>query len=248
MNFNIKRYFYGMAKRKWIGLLIFVIPAVFLFLSAIFPDRYSVSQGIAIEDSSPVAYMTDPVGFMSFDKLVQDPSSLFLNQYSLTRISTDILAGWAEKYGAALGDEIRESMSLIRVDDRTAQIVYTGKSREVGIALVGFYADRLVKKAHEGLVRSNTPETVTKTALSGDLETRELRALWRSDRLGPFLYCLTASAVLVFLLFGFLEWSDSSLKSERQIARYCDLPILGNIPDLNRVAQGLHAKDHAKSV
>ena len=248
MNFNIKRYFYGMAKRKWIGLLIFVIPAVFLFLSAIFPDRYSVTQKISIEESYPVAYMTDPVGFMTFGQLNQDPSSLFLNQYSLTRISGDILAGWAEKFGAALGDEIRESMSLKRLDNQTAQVIYTGKNREVGAALVGFYADRLVKKAHEGLVRSNTLETGAKAALSGGLETREMRALWRSDRLGPLVYCVTASVVLVFLLFGFLEWSDSSLKSERQIARYCDLPILGNIPDLNRVAQGLHAKDHAKAV
>jgi len=242
MYFNIKRYLYGMAKRKWIGLFILIIPMVFLVMSAIIPDRYTVTQNVEITNDAPVALMTDPVGFMTFKQLSLEPESFFLNSYSLTKLTNDIMTGWAEKYGAVIGDMIKESMGLIRLDGRTIQIVYTGKSREIGEILVEFYADRLVKKAQEGLTRSNTSEFLVKPALSGSIEIREMKAMWRSDRMGPLLYCIGASVVLVLLLFGFIEWNDSSLKSERQIARYIGLPILGNIPDLNKVALVLHSK------
>lgn len=242
MYFNIKRYLYGMAKRKWIGLFILIIPMVFLVMSAIIPDRYTVTQNVEITNDAPVALMTDPVGFMTFKQLSLEPESFFLNSYSLTKLTNDIMTGWAEKYGAVIGDMIKESMGLIRLDGRTIQIVYTGKSREIGEILVEFYADRLVIKAQEGLTRSNTSEFLVKPALSGSIEIREMKAMWRSDRMGPLLYCIGASVVLVLLLFGFIEWNDSSLKSERQIARYIGLPILGNIPDLNKVALVLHSK------
>lgn len=242
MYFNIKRYLYGMAKRKWIGLLILIIPITFLVISAILPDKYTVAQNVEITDDAPVALMTDPVGFTTFKQLSQDPASFFLNSYSLTKLTTDIMTGWAEKYGAVIGDVIKESMGLTRIDDRTVQVVYTGKSREIGEILVGFYADRLVKKSHEGLVRSNSSQSGSNPALSGSIETREMKAFWRSDRVGPLSYCIGASVFLVLLIFGFLEWNDSSLKSERQIARYIGLPILGNIPDLNKVALVLHSK------
>ncbi len=248
MYFNIRRYLYGMARRKWLGLLILVIPAVFLVLSAVFPDRYTVFQTVSISDDAPVALMTDPVGYMTFRQLNQEQETFFLNSYTLTKLTTDIMTGWAEKYGAVIGDLVKESMSIKRIDARAVQIVYTGKSREMGEILVGFYADRLVKKAQEGLIRSNTSESEIKTALYGGMEAREMKALWRSERIGPLAYCIASSVVLVLLLFGFLEWSDSSLKSERQIARYCGFPILGNIPDLNKVALVLQSKSQSKAV
>lgn len=247
MYFNIKRYLYGMAKRKWLGLFILIIPIIFLFISAVLPDRYIVSQNVEINDNTPVALMTDPVGFMTFKQLNQDPSSFFLNSYSITKLTSDIMTGWAEKYGSVISDEIKTSMELKRLNEWTVQIVYTGKSREIGEILVRFYADRLVKKAQEGLVRSNISEPGSKTALSGSIVINEMKAMWRSDRLGPLLYCIGASVFLVLLLFGFLEWNDSALKSERQIARYIGLPILGNIPDLNKVAMDLHSKGQSNA-
>jgi len=39
-----------------------------------------------------------------------------------------------------------------------------------------------------------------------------------------------------------LEWFDPSFKSERQIAQYLELPILGSIPDLNKISAALHSK------
>jgi capsular polysaccharide biosynthesis protein len=38
------------------------------------------------------------------------------------------------------------------------------------------------------------------------------------------------------------EWSDPSFKSERQVAQYLELPILGSLPDLNKVSAALDSK------
>ncbi len=44
------------------------------------------------------------------------------------------------------------------------------------------------------------------------------------------------SCIGVFILLGVMEWTDSSFKSERQIGRYLNYPILGSVPDLTRVS------------
>lgn len=248
MYFNIKRYFYGMARRKWMSVLILVIPCVFFIISAMIPDRFTVVQNVAITADAPVALMTEPEGFMTYERLSQDSSVFFLNSYSLTKLTSDIMTGWSEKFGSVIGDMIKETMSLKRLNDTTVQIVYVGKSREIGEILVGFYSDRLVKKAHEGLIRSNDQGLNQKPGLEGTMASHEMKAIWRAERLGPLLYCIAASVFLVLLLFGFIEWNDSSLKSERQIARYTGLPILGNIPDLNKVAQVIHTKERPDAV
>ncbi|MBU1169757.1 MAG: hypothetical protein KKD44_09365 [Proteobacteria bacterium] len=243
MNFNVKRYYYGIVKRRLLALVIFIIPAVFLIVSAIFPDRYTVVQNVTISEDSPVALLTNPVGFMAFKELNEDPSAFFLNAYALNKITGTLLSGWAEKYGPVMDDVIKTSMNMVLAGKNTVQISYFGKSREVGDILVSFYSDRLVKKALEGLVRSNNEGPGIMPDLSGGIEVYEIRAVWRPERLRPLIYCTMASIILVLILFGFLEWNDPSFKSERQIARYIGLPILGNVPDLNKVAALIRAEE-----
>lgn len=236
MYFNIKRYYYGVVKRKLLLLLVLIIPTVYVIVSALLPDRFSVVQYIAVSEESPIALTTDPVGYKPFKDFVQDTEPFFMNSYALNRLAGTLLAGWAEKYGPVMDEVIKTTMSMDMYGKNRAQIRYYGKSREVGEILVTFYSDRLVNKALEGLVRSNNEAPAHKPELIGGIEVYELRAVWRSERIRPFIYCCVASFVLVLVLIGFLEWNDPSFKSERQIARYIGLPILGNIPDLNKVA------------
>lgn len=243
MYFNIRRYFYGILKRRFLALLIFIIPIVFLIVSATLPDRYTVVQNVTISEDSPVALLTNPVGYMTFKELNDDPLSFFLNTYAKNKLTGTLMSGWAEKYGPMMDDVIKTSMSMAFSGRNTVQIRYFGKSREVGEILVAFYADRLVKKALEGLVRSNSESPDIKPDLSGGIDVYEIRTIWRPERLVPLVYCIGASLILVLILFGFLEWNDPSFKSERQIARYIGLPILGNVPDLNKVAALLQTED-----
>lgn len=236
MYFNIKRYYYGVVKRKLLMLLVLIIPTVYVIVSAVLPDRFSVVQHVTISEDSPIALMTDPVGYMPFKDFVNNSSAFFMNSYALNKLAGTLLAGWAEKYGPVMEDVIKTTMSMDMYGKNKVQIRYFGKSREVGEILVMFYSERLVNKAVEGLVRSNNEGPDLKPDLTGGVEVYELRAFWRNERLLPFIYCSVASLILVLILFGFLEWNDPSFKSERQIARYIGLPILGNIPDLNKVA------------
>lgn len=240
MYFNLKRYYYGILKRKTLLLLMLVIPVVYLIAAATIPDRYTVVQTVALSEDSPVALLTNPVGYMTFAELKRNPESFFLNSYAINKLTGTLLAGWAEKYGPVIDSVIRTSMTMTVSGKHTIQIGYYGRSREVGEILVTFYADRLVKKALEGIVRSNENMPEVKPELIGDVEFYEIKAYWRDERAKPLIFCTLASIILVLVLFGFLEWNDPSFKSERQIARYIGLPILGNVPDLNKVAALIH--------
>jgi len=44
------------------------------------------------------------------------------------------------------------------------------------------------------------------------------------------------------MILGMLEWADPSFKSERQVARYLGLPIIGSLPDLNKICAALDAE------
>lgn len=247
MYFNMKRYYFGVVKRRFLFILLLFVPGLFLIVSASMPDRFQVKQVINIADNSPVALMSNPVGYRAFKELKKAPSAFFMNPYTLNKLTGAVLSGWSDRYGSMITESIRTCMSMSDAGEDKIQIIYYGTNREIGEILVGYYSERLIKKAIEGQVRSNNGAPGFKPALFGGIEIEELRALWRSDRLYPLIYSVLISIVLVFLLFGVLEWNDQSFKSERQIARYIGLPILGTVPDLNKVAT-LMQKEESTSI
>jgi len=68
---------------------------------------------------------------------------------------------------------------------------------------------------------------------------------WRPDRLLPLLGILAGALMLWFILAGFVELADPSFKSERQISRYLDLPVIGVMPDLEPLVLRLHGESGA---
>jgi hypothetical protein len=73
----------------------------------------------------------------------------------------------------------------------------------------------------------------------GNLETEVQRALWRPERLSPLAKVCVLSLLLALLWIGALEAADTSFKSDRQVARYLELPILGSLPDFHKIARTL---------
>ena len=59
----------------------------------------------------------------------------------------------------------------------------------------------------------------------------------------PLLLSLFLSVLGVAGLLWALEWMDPSFKSERQIARYLDVPVLGSMPDLNKITNSMTPQD-----
>ena len=247
MNFQMKRYIYGVSKRRLLLLLILVPPFVFLALSAIRSDRFSIKQDIAISKDSPVALGSGPLGLERMEKIISHPDDFFQNNFAVRKLYTNLYAGTAvyraDRQFRILLDTIKDGMSLTMPSENIVRITYHGKDQKIGQALVGYYSQRLVLKAKEGLARSEHVESKSLVPkLMGGMEVEEHHALWRIERLLPFVMICIVTLMGVLVLLGVLEWSDQSLKTERQVARYLELPIIGSLPDLNKISAALVAK------
>lgn len=244
MFFNLKRFYYGAVKRQKLLLSVLIVPYLYIVVSAILPDRFIVTQGLVISDDAPVASAVNPLGFKSFGVIKNAPEDFFENQFDVANSTRMVVSNYYEKYSSKIIKESISDCSFVTGDEENkVQIMYEGKYLELGRILVSYYADRLLIKAQEGLYRSRTtPAKNVKTAIDGDLQVTKLRSIWRSDRLSPLIVSIVISILIVFSLLCFLEWSDPSLKSERQVARYTGLPILGAVPDLNKVSKKMHSE------
>ena len=161
-------------------------------------------------------------------------------------------------------------MSLKAADDAHVLLSYYGRDVEMGKMLVNFYTQRLVSRSKDGLVRSMRNLNRTSgsdragglqyssrqdapalshlshsqpAAPEGEVIIQEHRIFWRSDRLLPAAVILAGSLVLWLILAGFVEWADPSFKSERQISRYLDLPVIGVMPDLEPLVRRMEPKN-----
>ncbi|MFQ5964664.1 MAG: hypothetical protein ACE5KZ_10295 [Candidatus Scalinduaceae bacterium] len=106
---------------------------------------------------------------------------------------------------------------------------------------------RLVEKASEG--REQVPGyQETSSQWNGNIEVlRGIEAkthfiLWRSYRLFPLMWSFLGSVLVVLIFLGVLEITDTSFKSEREVARYLGLPILGSLPKLSEYSNTLDGK------
>ncbi len=89
--------------------------------------------------------------------------------------------------------------------------------------------------------QSSQPEQTSEVAiLVGEITAEPQRVLWRQERLAPSFWLLLCSSFVILVVAGFMEWSDPSLKSERQVARYLGLHVFGSIPNLDEIGQSLN--------
>lgn len=239
MRFYLKRLYYGIQQRKAWLLLVFLLPILFILLSALIPDRFAITQKIAIQPDAPVALASTPTGYGQARSVVADSSNFFMNHFALRAFYNQLNNGAGDYRSDPqfrfLAEEVKTNMTLIIVESAMVQVGYLGRDRQLGAALVAFYAQRLVHKGIEGLTRSDAHGQQPLPTLQGEADVQYQRALWRVERLKPLLQLTILSVVAVLLLMVVLEWSDPALKSERQVARYVNLPILGSLPDVNRV-------------
>ena len=244
MHFIIKRYLHGAYRRRLWLLLIFLIPLAHLVLSAIRYDRFSVKQNISIAKETPVAFGVTPVGLKQMGEIAARPDDFFQNNFTVRKLYSELHSG-PTMYGSdgkfhILMNNLKNDMSLTMPNDNVVTITYHGRDQNTGITLVGYYSKRLVQKAMEGLDRSkllNSKSQLPK--MIGSMQIEEHRALWRSERLSPIVAIIIISLITVMALLAVLEWADLSFKSERQVARYLGLPILGSLPNLNKVSAEL---------
>ena len=247
MHFNIKRYFCGVSKRRIWLLLILFPPMFYIFASAGYTDRFSIKQNISISKDLPFALTAGPSGLKPIKEIVIHPENFFLNNYAVRKLYTKLYVGKAvyrtDGQFRNLLETIKNTMSIETPSEDIAIIAYNGKDKAIGQTLVNYYVNRLIEKGKEGLLRSKYKESSFKLpALMGSMEINEHRALWRAERLVPLVLITLISLIGVLMILAVLEWSDPSFKSERQVAQYLGLPILGSLPDLNKISAALNSK------
>jgi hypothetical protein len=245
MVFNLRRFIYAVSRRRLWLLLILLPPIFYIIVSSGSPDRFSIHQKISISKDLVLATGSD--GFEGVKDIVSHPDDFFLNNFAVRKLFAKLHPGTAvyraDLQFRSLLNTIKDNMSIEMPSENMALITFFGKDKETGQTLVTYYSQRFIQKAREGFVRSTHKEFNDKIAvLSGDVEINTHRSLWRSERLIPLVLISFISLNAVLVLLVVFEWSDPSLKSERQVAQYLELPILGSLPDLNKVSVALDSK------
>ena len=245
MIFNIKRFIYAISRRRLWLLLILLPPVFYLVASAGTADLFSIKQKISV--SKHAVLISGQGRLEGIKDIVSRQAEFFLNNFAVRKLYTELYPGTAV-YRTGLQFQnllrtIKDNMSIKMPTEDIAMIIFYGKDKEIGQTLVNFYSQRFIQKIKEGLARSPHKESNMKLpVLVGNLEINLYRSLWRSERLVPLMLIGFISLSVILVILVICEWSDPSFKSERQVAQYLELPILGSLPDLNKVTVAMNSK------
>ena len=241
IQFLLKRSFEAiLIHRKWL-LLAFVPVIIYLAVSAAIPDRFVVRQEISISGETLVSLSPRAADLRSLQELISTPGLFFLNRFALSllenRLDQRMLPIQNRTLKDSLINKVEQCLSLGMIGKNTLQIAYEGSDREQGEIMVPFYAQRLITQARDYLALN--PSAVKKGAAAPRLIGRttivEKRALCRFSRLVPALYFFVITLIFLLIVIALMEWLKPSFRSERHVADYLKVPILGAFPDLKRI-------------
>lgn len=245
MGFYLRRYIAALhAHKRW--LLLALLPLTLYWVLAVLYDvTFTVSRDFsAYSGDIPVSAPENPTGTFKLGALTAEPDLLFLDGFAVAQLRKQVVL--LEKFGGAPDDNTlrrvaHSTMALAEIGGTGLRLSYTGKDVTLGTALVAFYTDRLLKRIENGMARVRPRVAPPAVAFqpAGEIAVISRNSIWSSDRLLPATVVLTISVLGVLLLIAAVEASDSSFKSERQIARYLGLPVLGAIPDAASLARNL---------
>ena len=272
MRYYIRQYYHGLWRiRQWLPL-VFLPSVVYLLVVSAAPDRFSVIQKVAVQKTAPIALSRTPLDIMPMSDMISRPAELFLDEFAILDMGNAVQAVSGMRKETAsrnLRGVIESSMTLKPADDSSVLLNYYGRDVELGKIMVNFYTQRLVNRSKDGLVRSmrnlnragaseangGSLQTArpagTESAISqsqpaapeGDIRIQEHRTFWRSDRLFPSVGILGGTLMLWLILAGFVGWVYLPFKSERQISRCLDIPVIGAMPDIVPLIQRMQLKN-----
>lgn len=257
MRFILSRYFHAVSRRlTWLPAALIPV-ALFLAGAALLPARHQVEQSIRIESGTPVARPSSPVDFEPAERLVSRGDFLFDNELvGILEARIDFPGVPMNELPLRLRREIQRTMQAGWEGENLLKISYSGKDPGFGRTLVEFFASSLITRAEEGRLRATSQPRSrsleagvnlesTPAQLVGGLIQSVDRRLWTAERLEPAVMVFLVSLFVILFVIGLIEWFDPAFKSERQVVRYLDIPILGSIPDLDNVLRRL--KDASRS-
>jgi hypothetical protein len=246
MSFFIKHYFSRISDHSFWLLLILIGPVAYIVMSTLI-DRFSASQDITMSEDSFVVVPSSSPGKPKMEQLreiIAKPDSFFQDRSALFELYSELYPGvpaeQRKRKSLSIEETIKECIYLTMPSENIVRVNYQGKDRRIGEILVKYYSLRLANKAREGRKNvSNRPELSSKWTgninLSGGMKVTTHHTIWRANRLAPLLWILLISTLVILLLYLIFEVVDPSFNSEREVARYLGLPILGSLPKLDDI-------------
>jgi hypothetical protein len=195
------------------------------------PGYQNIIRFSGCPDVSPTEYDT-------MRQTMSHPEGFFQNPFALRALYNQMNSGVGDyrtdPMFRSLVSSAKQYMSFRQIGEDMIQITYQGPDLAIGNSMVGFYSVKLIQNAIIGMKRGKAKDS-REPNLAAEIKTQENRVLWQAERFWPLVTITILSFLGILILCGVLEYKDSSFKSERQMARYLNLPILGSIPDLHRV-------------
>ena len=243
IRFFLKRYVRAVAARRLWLLLTLVPLIIYLVSSAIVPDRFIVKQEISISKDTPISLSPRPADLRPLSQLASTPNDFFLNRFALIllekHLDMDIQTESSQNPEATLKRIVARCLSLTTTANNVAVIVYKGGDPRLGQAIISFYSQRLIEQAGARFTRNKfqVMKDLPTPKLIGEMAVEEQRSLWRSERLLPAVYIFAISLVVLLVLIALIDWLKPSFRSERHVARYLKVPILGSLPDFKHISE-----------
>lgn len=208
MLFFLERYWRALAaQRRWLPVVL-LLPLFYLAVAAARQDLFTIEQVFRTEENPPPAWQS----------VVRDPTEWLLAEQALGALERRLQHRQMAP-NAELGRLLRTTLSLGRNERGQPWLRYTGFNPAVGEVLVEFFSQRLVTEF--AFVPEGAPRRIAQ------------RAWWREYRLLPAVSLFVISLGAFLVLVALRELLDPSFKSERQIARYLGLPVLGTLPNVD---------------
>jgi len=242
MHFNVKRLLTALnANRKWLPLAL-LPPLIYLAAAALSDRTVTVAQSFSY--SGNVLIAKNPVISIDLNELIASPDLLFQEGFALTDLSrkAELLqkANFATDDTTDLRRLVYKSLHLSSVGDSELRLAYQGSQEALGRYLVDYYSDRLMARHQEAAQHTKQSIGATPSLDKGALTITSRLVIWDSNRLLPAFWVLIVSALAIMTAIAIREFSDPAFKSERQIARYLGLPILGSLPDAEPLTKRLN--------
>lgn len=241
MFFYLKRFSTALiANKRWWAIIPLSL-LLYLAYAAATDLRYSVTQALGpYKPEIPLAVAHNPVATIKLEEVVNQPSLLFLEGFSLKQVQKKILV---LKEHSHLADEnrlsqfIHESMSIGLGQANLLEITFNGGDPSLGKILLDYYSQRLLTRIEDGLTRAKTLSTLSsqRPEFRGEMLISAHRSLWNQDRLSSLIVVLIISTIFTMILVAYIEFTNPAFKSEREMAQYLGLPILGIIPNVDRM-------------
>ncbi|MEJ2080994.1 MAG: hypothetical protein P8Y94_02175 [Acidobacteriota bacterium] len=249
MFFLLRRYWNGINRRaRWLWIIFFP-PLIYIVLVLANPQSFIVTQAVDVSSDSPVTRTPGSAEAISIKTLAEE-RFLFEDEQTYWTLRSRLDQEFPRESGAgiALWSLLHHDMNMRWTGTDQLELSYRGSDRSLGEFLVDFFVQRLLARTKEGrlvaasesagrLASTGIRVDVPPAEVVGKVQTTEQRTLTGQGRAVALI--LVVSLCVVLFILGALELTDASFKSERQVARYLGVPVLGSLPDLDEVLEHL---------